>query len=91
MSFPRKTLERLLILMTAFFTSPATFADWNSAPEKVVRDHPTWIFTPNSTLPNGKHGLMVVLSAGSVCLNRFSGLLSGMPAGFRPPRCAAAG
>jgi poly(3-hydroxybutyrate) depolymerase len=61
MSFPRKTLERLLILMTAFFTSPATFADWNSAPEKVVRDHPTWIFTPNSTLPNGKHGLMVVL------------------------------
>jgi type IV secretion system protein TrbB len=30
-------------------------------------------------------------SAGSVCLNRFSGLLSGMPAGFRPPRCAAAG
>jgi 2,6-dihydroxypyridine 3-monooxygenase len=31
------------------------------------------------------------VSAGSVCLNRFSGLLSGMPAGFRPPRCAAAG
>jgi glutamate-1-semialdehyde aminotransferase len=34
---------------------------------------------------------IVAMSAGSVCLNRFSGLLSGMPAGFRPPRCAAAG
>ena len=33
----------------------------------------------------------IKVSAGSVCLNRFSGLLSGMPAGFRPPRCAAAG
>jgi hypothetical protein len=30
-------------------------------PEKVVPDHPTWIFTPDTTLANGKHGLMVVL------------------------------
>jgi L,D-transpeptidase catalytic domain len=29
--------------------------------------------------------------AGSVCLSSFSGLISGMPAGFRPPRSAAAG
>jgi hypothetical protein len=29
--------------------------------------------------------------AGSVCLSSFSGLISGMPAGFRPPRSATAG
>jgi len=27
---------------------------------------------------------------GSVCLNRFSGSISGMPAGFMPPQSAAA-
>jgi hypothetical protein len=30
------------------------------------------------------------IRAGSVCLNRFSGLLGGAPAGFRLPRSAAA-
>ena len=29
--------------------------------------------------------------AGSVCLNRLSGLIGGASAGFRPPRSAAAG
>ena len=36
-------------------------------------------------------GWMLKDTAGSVCLNRFSGLISGMPAGFRPPRSATAG
>ena len=31
------------------------------------------------------------IRAGSVCLNRFSGLIGGASAGFRPPRSAAAG
>ena len=31
-----------------------------------------------------------VARGGSVCLNRFSGLISGASAGFRPPRSAAA-
>jgi hypothetical protein len=31
------------------------------------------------------------LRAGSVCLNRLSGLIGGASAGFRPPRSAAAG
>ena len=57
----REKLAWLLILTAVFLTSQAAFADWNSAPENVVPGHPTWIFTPNSTLPNGKHGLIVVL------------------------------
>ena len=57
----RAKLAWLLILTAVFLTSQAAFADWNSAPENVVPGHPTWIFTPNSTLPNGKHGLIVVL------------------------------
>jgi poly(3-hydroxybutyrate) depolymerase len=61
MHFSREKLESLLILMAAFLTAPAALAEWNSAPEKVVPDHPTWIFTPDTTLANGKHGLMVVL------------------------------
>jgi poly(3-hydroxybutyrate) depolymerase len=61
MHFSREKLEWLLILMAAFLTVPAALAERNSAPEKVVPDHPTWIFTPDTTLANGKNGLMVVL------------------------------
>ena len=37
-------------------------------------------------------GLMspALLRAGSICLNSFSDLISGAPAGFRPPRSAVA-
>jgi poly(3-hydroxybutyrate) depolymerase len=61
MSFSREKFECFLILMTVLLTSPAAFADWNSAPEDMASGHPAWIFTPDTTLPNGKHGLMVVL------------------------------
>lgn len=61
MSFTHGGLEFFFAFLIIFLTSSAAFADWNSAPESVVPDHPTWIFTPKTTLPNGKHGLMVVL------------------------------
>ena len=37
-----------------------------------------------------KSGISRALRAGSVCLDRFSGLIGGVSAGFRPPRSAAA-
>lgn len=54
------SIARLLVLAAAFLFSQAALADWNSAPE-TLSNHPAWIFTPSSTLPNGKHGLMIVL------------------------------
>ena len=51
----------LLLLAIIFLTPSATLAEWSSAPEKVVPDHPTWIFTPDTTMANGRRGLMVVL------------------------------
>lgn len=42
-------------------SSSSTSADgWNTRPE-VIQHHQTWIFTPSTTLPNGKHGLLIVL------------------------------
>ena len=61
MPFPRENLAWFLILAAVLLTTPAAFADWYARPETVVSGHPTWIFMPNSALPNGKHGLMVVL------------------------------
>src|SRR6516165_10530041 len=48
----------LLICFAAFLTPQAGLADWNF---ETIADHPTWIFTPNGALPNGKHGVLVVL------------------------------
>ena len=46
-------------LLAAPFTPSAALADWN--PQEIAT-HPTWIYTPNSTLTgNNKRGLMVVL------------------------------
>lgn len=33
---------------------------WNTRPE-TIQHHQTWIFTPSTTLPNGKRGLLIVL------------------------------
>ena len=41
-------------------------------------------------LPVGENDRLVGMRAGSVCLDRFSGLIGGVSAGFRPPRSAAA-
>jgi transposase len=43
------------------------------------------------SLPRRQAAALVGVRAGSVCLNRLSGLIGGASAGFRPPRSAAAG
>jgi poly(3-hydroxybutyrate) depolymerase len=47
--------------LATLFTSSTAFAGWNVQPERIAA-HPTWIYTPDSTLSgNDKRGLMVVL------------------------------
>jgi len=35
-------------------------ADWNATPE-AIEQHPTWIYTPSTAMPDGKHPLLIVL------------------------------
>lgn len=64
MGSSKKTTGRWLesvSLLAALFISSAALAGWNTETEE-IEDHPTWIYTPDSTLPGSeKHGLMVVL------------------------------
>jgi poly(3-hydroxybutyrate) depolymerase len=61
---PNKITRKLIAglwLLAALFTSSTALAGWNTQSETIA-DHPTWIYTPDSTLANGdKRGLMVVL------------------------------
>jgi poly(3-hydroxybutyrate) depolymerase len=50
-----------LALGAAALSAPAAWAgSWNSAQE-VLNNHGTWIYTPTSTLSNGKHALVIAL------------------------------
>ncbi len=55
-------LLRLLLLACALLTAsmPQARAGWNAAPES-LRGLPTWLYHPATTMPNGRHGLMIVL------------------------------
>ena len=49
----------LAVVLTAVAASPA-LAGWNAAPE-TIQQHPTWIYSPPTAMPNGKHPLLIVL------------------------------
>ena len=51
----------LLSLVALLYTSAeSALADWNAAPE-TIEQHPTWIYTPSTALPDGRHPLLIVL------------------------------
>ncbi|HEX9174130.1 MAG TPA: PHB depolymerase family esterase [Telluria sp.] len=59
--FPSRFLRDLATLLVALALPwiPARAA-WNSVPE-TIENHPAWLYTPTTTMGNGKHGLLVVL------------------------------
>jgi poly(3-hydroxybutyrate) depolymerase len=51
----------LALALGASLAAPAAWAgSWNAAQE-TLNNHPTWIYTPGSTLSNGKHALVIAL------------------------------
>jgi poly(3-hydroxybutyrate) depolymerase len=55
-----RTTLRCLTTLAALAALPPAYAAWNSSQEGIF-NHPTWIYTPSSTLSSGKRGLLVVL------------------------------
>jgi poly(3-hydroxybutyrate) depolymerase len=56
------TRHSCLLSVVALLTTSAesALADWNTAPE-TIEQHPTWIYTPSTALPDGRHPLLIVL------------------------------
>lgn len=52
----------LLLFVVAVTAAPINLAvaGWNTTPEP-IENHPTWIFTPSTALPDGKHPLLIAL------------------------------
>lgn len=48
------------IVVAALLAAPSVDAGWNSAEEPLF-EHPTWIYIPSSTMPNGKRALLLAL------------------------------
>ncbi len=57
---PVRTWIGLVATVAWLSQGPTAIAAWNSAPE-TIENHPTWIYTPDSTPAGGKRGLLVVL------------------------------
>jgi poly(3-hydroxybutyrate) depolymerase len=53
-------LHRLAVGLAFVAASGAAVAGWNASPES-IEGHPTWIYTPSTAMPNGKHPLLIVL------------------------------
>ena len=43
-----------------FLAQPAWAGSWNST-EEVLNNHPTWIYTPTSSMSSGKRALVIAL------------------------------
>jgi len=54
--------QSCLSLVVALLTVSANsaLAGWNATPE-TIEQHPTWIFTPSTAMPDDKHPLLIVL------------------------------
>jgi poly(3-hydroxybutyrate) depolymerase len=61
-SFPIHFLRDMAALIVAVALLPwvPAQAAWNSAAE-TIENHPAWIYSPTSTMANGKHALLIVL------------------------------
>lgn len=57
---PGRRLRRLLAAASLSVAAGPASAGWN-APAETIQQHPTWIYTPSTALPNGKHPLLFVL------------------------------
>src|SRR3954447_7496726 len=53
-------LRYLLISTLTGAAANSALADWNATPE-AIEQHPTWIYTPSTAMPDGKHPLLIVL------------------------------
>ena len=52
--------RRLLTLALATVVAGPALAGWNMQPEDIAQ-HSTWIYTPSTAMPDGKHPLLIVL------------------------------
>src|SRR4051812_33061260 len=52
--------RRLLTLALTTVAAGPALAGWNMQPEDIAQ-HATWIYTPSTAMPDGKHPLLVVL------------------------------
>ncbi|HEX2135663.1 MAG TPA: hypothetical protein VHG30_07100, partial [Microvirga sp.] len=52
--------RHLLVVALISTSADPALAGWNATPE-TIEQHPTWIYTPSTAMPNGKHPLLVVL------------------------------
>lgn len=52
--------RQLLFVAVAAVSAGSAMAGWNQTPE-TIENHPTWIYTPSTALPDGKHPLLIVL------------------------------
>ncbi len=57
---PGRRLRRLLAAASLSVAAGPASAGWN-APVETIQQHPTWIYTPSTALPNGKHPPLFVL------------------------------
>jgi poly(3-hydroxybutyrate) depolymerase len=53
-------LRYLLISTLTAAAANSALAEWNATPE-TIEQHPTWIYTPSTAMPDGKHPLLIVL------------------------------
>lgn len=56
--FPR--ISAVCIVALALLAGLPARATWNNTPE-AIENHPTWLYTPATTMSNGKRALLVVL------------------------------
>lgn len=56
----RATAPAFAAMMGALAVAPASAGSWNAGKE-TIDNHPTWIYTPDSALANGKHALVIAL------------------------------
>jgi poly(3-hydroxybutyrate) depolymerase len=53
--------SRLLLIAGLLAVSAnSALAEWNAMPE-TIENHPTWIYTPSTAMPDDKHSLLIVL------------------------------
>lgn len=50
----------LFVVAVTAVSANSAVAGWNTAPE-TIEEHPTWIYTPSTAMPNGKHPFLIVL------------------------------
>jgi len=55
-----RTMQSIMAIAAMFMASAAWAGSWNASKE-TIDNHPTWIYTPDSTLAGGKRALVIVL------------------------------